>query len=413
MLEIFNTESDSRCVRCRGAKMLCGKLRCPVLVKYYKYEKTKPFLDTLELEGSSPPGVFVGRIGYPKVFVGPLLPPMHGDTSLLDTPELWLGKSIDEIVDFRFSLVRCKYRVDAYNVENSGKIIDATRELALCTNSTEIEAEFSKKPSGRLVLDDEVQPFGPSAPLQKLNVGNLRMDRKIERAYDDTDLRAGEAILELYRHGALVSKIQRAFSVGAFGLEKNRRFVPTRWSITAVDDTIGKTLVEAIKNFPTIDEYRIYESWSLDNRFIVLMLPAAWSYELIEAWYPNTVWNPTGKGIVIFSSAEGYHGRTEYAEIGGCYYAARLATAEFLEKEKRQATVVILREAHPGYIMPVGVWNVRENVRNAYRSPGKRFDTLEAAFGYISTRLAIPKARWIANSEVLRNAIYQKRIEDF
>lgn len=410
---IFDIESDSMCVRCRGAKMLCGKLRCPVLVKYYKYEKTKPLLDVLNLEGSSPPGVFVGRMGYPKVYAGPLLPPLHGDTSLLDTPELWLGKSIEEIVDFRFQLVRCKHRINVCDVEKGGKIIDATRELALCTNSTEAWAEFSKKPFGRLVLDDEVQPFGPSAPLKKLEVGSLKIDRKIEKAYEDTDLKASGAILQLYEDDIFVSKIQRALSVGAFGLKKNRRFVPTRWSITAVDDTIGKTLVERIKNFPEIGEYRIYESWSLDNRFIILMLPAAWSYELIEAWYPNTVWNPEGKGIVIFSSSEKYNGRSEYAEIGGCYYAARLAVVEALERERRQASVVILREAHPGYIMPVGVWNVRENVRNALRSEAKKFDTLGSAFNYISTRLAVPVQRWISNSTVLKDLLYQRRIEEF
>lgn len=413
MLDIFNVESDSRCVRCRGAKLLCGKERCPVLVKYYRGEKTKSLIDTLNLEGSSPPGVFVGRIGYPKVLMGPLLPPMHGDTSLLDTPELWYGKSIEEIVDFRFQLVRCKHRINVTDVENSGKMVDATRELAMSASPTELEAEFFKKPSGRLVLDSEVQPFGPSAPLKKLDVGNLKMDRRIEKAYYDTDMRATDAILQLYEGGVFVSKLQRSLSVGAFGVGKNRRFVPTRWSITAVDDTISKTLVEEIKNFPTIDEYRVYESWSLDNRFVVLMLPAAWSYELIEAWYPNTVWNPSGKGVVIFSSSEGYQGRSKYAEIGGCYYAARLATSEALEREKKQAKVVILREAHPGYIMPVGVWNVRENVRHAMKMEPKKFDTLGNALGYISTRLDIPRDRWISNSKVLRDSLYQRRIDDF
>jgi hypothetical protein len=413
MVDIFNVESDSRCVRCRGAKLLCGKSRCPVLVKYYRAKKTEALIDTLNLEGSSPPGVFVGRMGYPKVYMGPLLPPFHGDTSLLDTPELWYGKTIEDIVDFRFQLVRCKQRVEVTNVEHSGRAIDITRELAMSSNPTEVEAELTKKPSGRLVLDSEVQPFGPSAPLRKLDVGNLKIDRKIERAYFDTDMKATNAILELYQDGVLVSKLQRMLSVGAFGIGKNRRFVPTRWSITAVDDTISKSLVEEIKDFPTIDEYRVYESWSLDNRFIVLMLPTTWSYELIEAWYPNTVWNPSGKGVVMFSSAEGYRGRSEYADIGGCYYAARLATSEALKKERRQARVVILREAHPGYIMPVGVWNVRENVRQAMKNPPMKFDSLAKAFQYIFTRLDIPMERWIATSKVLRDSLYQKRIEDF
>ena len=270
-----------------------------------------------------------------------------------------------------------------------------------------------KKPAGRLVLDDEVQPYGPSAELKKMDVGNIKFDSKIEKAYYDTDLKAKDAVLELYRKGAFVSRIQKAFSAGAFGIKKQRRFVPTRWSITAVDSMIGRELREKMKTYPLINEYRIYESWELDNRFIILMMPLSWRYELVEAWYPNTVWNPLGKKIVIFSSSEGYYGRKTYAEIGGCYYAARLATAEFLSKERRQAGVVILREAHPGYIMPVGVWNVRENVRNAFKKTPRRFDTLKELLSYISSKLDIKISRWINNSKVLKNVIYQKRIEDY
>ena len=58
------------------------------------------------VSGSSPPSVFVGAYGYPKVQVGPMVPPIHGDTSVLDTPELWLGKSLEDIVNYRLSLVR-------------------------------------------------------------------------------------------------------------------------------------------------------------------------------------------------------------------------------------------------------------------------------------------------------------------
>ena len=36
------------------------------------------------ISGSSPPSVFVGSYGYPKVWVGPMVPPIHGDTTMLD-----------------------------------------------------------------------------------------------------------------------------------------------------------------------------------------------------------------------------------------------------------------------------------------------------------------------------------------
>ncbi len=411
---IFTRDNrDSLCVLCRGAKLLCGKASCPVIVKYYAHEKVLPLIDTLELSGSSPPGVFVGRIGYPKINVGPLIPPIHGDTSYLDLPELWGDKSIEDVVSFRFQLVRGKHRVNAMEPEKGGRLLDITRELVLSRSPAEVEACFTKRPRSSIALDDEVQPHGPSAPLQRLEVGSLKTDHVIERAYYDTDMKAADAILELYEKGTFVSKIQRALSMGCFGVDKNRRLVPTRWSITAVDDTISRALVDEIKDYPAINEYRVYESWRLDNRFMVIMAPLGWSYELVEAWYPNTTWNPRGDKVVLYSSSEGYKGRWEYAEIGGCYYAARLAVAEALRKERRQACVVILREAHPGYIMPVGVWNVRENVRNAVAREPRKFETLREALGYVSSRLDIPMERWLSESEVLRGLMHQRRLEDY
>ncbi|MDH5747634.1 MAG: hypothetical protein OEZ21_11900, partial [Candidatus Bathyarchaeota archaeon] len=244
-------------------------------------------------------------------------------------------------------------------------------------------------------------------------VGNARWDHHIESAYEDTDLKAAEAVQELYTKGVLVTKVQRAFSVGAFGLKKNRRLVPTRWSITAVDSILSKELIKKVKTFPEISEYRVYESCYLDNIFEVLMIPRAWSYEIIEAWYPGTVWNPDGGGVFLYSDWESYDGRTTYAEIGGCYYAARLAVCEQLVKERRQATLIVLREARPGYIMPVGVWNVRENVRNAMRQKPFTFNTLGEALKWIASRFQIPLQQWIMRSELLKNTLFQKRITDF
>jgi hypothetical protein len=133
----------------------------------------------------------------------------------------------------------------------------------------------------------------------------------------------------------------------------------------------------------------------------------------VEAWYPNTVWNPHGKGIYMLSDHEKYEGRKKYASIGGCYYASRLAVSDTLEKERRQATAIILREAHPGYIMPLGVWHVRENVRNALNNPYLSFDSLDASIEHVRQRFRIPLERWFQHSSLLRDAVYQKRLEDY
>jgi len=74
---------------------------------------------------------------------------------------------------------------------------------------------------------------------------------------------------------------------------------------------------------------------------------------------------------------------------------------------------VILREAHPGYIMPIGVWNVRESVRRALKQDCRKFDTLDKAIIFVSQKMDIPLQRWIRNSAVLKDQLYQKRLEDF
>lgn len=410
--DVVTQVRDGLCVRCKASKMLCGKPRCPLLVRYHSLMKTVPLLD-LHVEGSSPPGVFVGRFGYPKLNVGPLVPPFHGDTSLLDRPESWLDYSIDEFVGFRSQLIRGMHRVNVTDAAQSDGVVGLLQELAIAKSPPDVEADFTKKPRGSIVFTDDVQPFGPSAPLERFRLHPPSAHPRLEKAWYDGDLKAQEAMLWLYGEGLEVSRISRALSAGTLGIDNRRRFVPTRWSITAVDDTIGRWLVQRLKSLPLINEYRVYESWKLDNRFIVLLFPHSWCYELVEAWYPGSTWNPDGSEIAMFADWEDHHGRTSYAQIGGCYYAARLAIAESLNEEGRQAGALVLREAHPGYIMPVGVWNVRENVRRAMGQPYREFSDLASALFHVSTRLEIKLEEWRKWSTIFRRLLYQRRLEDF
>ena len=276
-----------------------------------------------------------------------------------------------------------------------------------------VDATLHRPPQGQMRYGATVQPMGPSAPLKAFDRDTVKVDRHIEKAHSDTDLLARDALSELHAKGVHTSAMSRAFSVGAFGVGKRRKLVPTRWSITAVDSTLGLKLLERTRELPLLGDYQLHEFTGLDNRWSVLLLPTEWCYELIEAWYPNTLWNPHRSGISIFHSFELNRGRKGYAEIGGCYYAARLAVNEHLHRLGRQAGVVIFREAHPGYILPVGVWNVREHVREALRQPPRRYGTLEEAMARVGFTMDIPMKRWITNSGVLKDRMFQKRLDDF
>jgi len=407
------TPRGSPCPACKGVRMLCHKTTCPITTKLYAYMRLRHSIDRTSLDGSSPPGVFVGRFGYPNVFVGPMVPPVHGDTGLFDLPEAWFGRSMQEIVDFRFQLVRGEHLVDVRRPEEGGRILDETRLLAMADRSVDVELKLGERPRKTFVLNDEVQPMDPSARMNDLKSGNFKLDQWIEKAHYDWDLKAADAVKEIYERGTPVSKVQKALSIGAFGVRKRRRLVPTRWSITAVDSMLSLDMMEDVKKYPVINEYRIYESTYLDNRFEVILLPEGWKYEAIEAWYPGTIWNPAGEDIFMFGDWEDRQGRTTYAKMGGCYYAARLAVNELLTKERRQATAIVLREAHPDYIMPVGVWQVRENVRNALRNPPLKYSRLEDVLDRLKEKFDIRLETWLGNSTLLTDALKQTKITRF
>jgi hypothetical protein len=237
-IEVIEEPPAWMCLQCRGAKLLCGKPRCPIIVKAQSMARAN-YSYSDQIAGSSPPGVFVGRIGYPKVSIGPMVPPTYGDTSIMDTPEQWLGKPLETIVDYRYSLVRGNVRASVEDAANPTGTLGKLQELSMAALPVDAELRLSKAPRRVLTLSEDSQPYGPSAPLERFETSNVTVEHKIEKAYYDRDLKAADAIFSLYRDDILVTRLQRALSIGMFGEGARRRLVPTRWSITAVDSTIS------------------------------------------------------------------------------------------------------------------------------------------------------------------------------
>jgi DNA repair protein NreA len=363
--------------------------------------------------GATPPSVFVGRYGYPKVKVGPMVPPFHGDTTILDRPERWLGKSIEEIVNYRLSLVRGISDIDVHTI--SGKYIESLQELAMASKSVESEATFEKIPIAEIEhekaigLDIESAPFGPVAPLKTFKTSSfLSVDQRLENVYYDNDLRASEAVVQLYKKGLEISRIHRVLSLGMLGLQKRRRLVPTRWSISATDDIISASLIKDIDIYPTIDFFELYKYSHLGNYYSIILIPDdVWSFEMQEAWFDNN--GNLGIGL-DFEDAKGLD---HYPSIAGAYFAARLGVAEHLLKVERKAAALVLREIHPEYVMPVGVWQIREGIREAFKGQEKHFESFEKALSFACIGLSVHKNEWIRNNKIYRNKKEQMRITAF
>lgn len=367
-------------------------------------------MDTLD--GSSPPSVFVGRYGYPKVRIGPMIPPVHGDTTVYDKTEMWVGKTLEEIANMRLSLVR---GVMSVNVgDTSGRYIENLQELAMSERPAESEATFEKKPLadaelGReLRLNAEAAPFGPAAPIKTFKASSLSADQKIESAFYDGDMRAKDAVMELYEKGIETSRIHRVLSVGMLGLKKGRKLVPTRWSITATDDIISANVVRQNEANESIDLFEVRQYSHLGNYYSVILIPdGIWSFEMIESWYAGDGRMATG------ADYEDARGLGHYPSIAGAYFAARLAVAEHLSKRRRKAAALVLREIHPEYVMPVGVWQIREGVREALKKPARAFDGLDGALAFACSTMSQSRAELLDHSQMYRNFRSQTRITDF
>ena len=163
-----------------------------------------------------------------------------------------------------------------------------------------------------------------------------------------------------------VSQISKILSSGVLGVKK--KIVPTRWSITAMDDLLGKHFIKQIKDFDSVNEYFLFMNSYLDNYYYIILIPGNWEFEQFESWFPGTLWNLQGKEPSVTVEHEGYTGRNKYAiSQSGGYYAARFAVAEGLLNMKKQARAMVIREIYEGYEIPVGVWEVREGIRNALK----------------------------------------------
>jgi len=408
LLEETRSISNELCLSCKGARLLCGYSYCPLLQRIAIRSPVEARLS--ETMFGPAPSVFVGWRGYPEVYAGPLTAVVEAggpEPAFLDDPSRWYGLGLDEIVRLRSILVRSRRR---QHIRNLDRVAEATQEVALSAKPVDAEVRFRAKPKYGLSFSPVTQPMGPTGELVDLKLAsNPSIPRRVDDVLHD-DVRATEAAGRLYEAGLGVYYIARVLSSGALGTALRRHLVPTRWSITATDDMLGRRLMRAVREFPQLDEILLFENTYLDNHFEVLLLPGAWQFEQFEAWAPRTIWTMARTQPAIVEEREGYYGRSDYAakEAGG-YYAGRLGVLEALVRMRRQATAVVFRETYEGYVIPVGVWEVRENVRHAFDKPARKFGTLKEALADAGSRLRYPIAEYFSRSWVLR----QRSLDDF
>ncbi|MDO9066026.1 MAG: hypothetical protein Q7U96_02960 [Chloroflexota bacterium] len=395
------------CVKCKGRK-LCGRAICPITAKSEALFKVKELTEK-DFFGSSP-APFVGHYGYPYVNVGILSPPIiTEDAWEYDAPRHWAVSNyeIPQIVDYRSALINSRFK--AQIKEKSSRFLELSQEIGMASKPVDVEINLKKKPFVRMDFSPEVAPMGPRGELKSAKATeNPKIHAKVDKVVSDTDLKATDAILYLYKNEFDENFLSRMLSIGTLGLKKNRKLVPTRWSITACDDILGKNFINKIKDYQAAN-YQIYFGGYLGNYFLIMLFPEVWSYELFETYAPKASWN-TSQEVQFTTDYEPYGGRKTYAEncIGG-YYSNRVVITEKLANLKRQASVLSLRFITGEYSVPLGVWVVREATRKALSSKPIEFSSKELMLSYAKN---LVKEKFNINTDqILKHSILLKSIK--
>ncbi len=352
------------------------------------------------------PSVFVGRHNYPNVNVGPSATQEEETALKFQDPKEWFGMPYEEVIGLQTALIRSKNRK---SVRSDDRFTRENQLLSMAKEPTDIEIEFKNRPKFQYNFDNIRNPVVSSGPLEDMKIAeNINIKHSVEKIVED-ELKAEKQVEKLYSKDVDVYKIINILSSGAMGEEDKKKMVPTRWSVTASQSMVARNIIEDLKGMPVVNEYRVYSSEYLDNHFEVLLIPGKWEFENFETWAPKEGTKHTEKASIL-QEHEPYGGRSSYAERqGGGYYASRLGAVEGLKNLGRQARVIVFREIYEGYIVPVGSWQILENVRNAFRNDCIKFETMKNALSHIDKRLRASIEHYRNRSEILQ----QKRLSDF
>jgi DNA repair protein NreA len=334
--------------------------------------KVKDLSKISKVDTISPPSVFVGsKLKYPLVNVG-ILSPLEKEEEawIYDAPKEWAENNFEirDVVKLRNSLLNSRFQTKVQDVRLNKKFVEIAKDLAVSSKQVDVEIELQNRVLIGRDKDRVLTPHGMKGQLKKAEItGNVKVEKSVDKIIND-EIKAAKGIEILYNKDINEYSLNKILSVGVMGLKKDKKLVPTRWSITATDDTIGKYLLKTVKEYKWIENHELFYGEFMGNQYMIMLFPNNWSYELLEMYLPGSSWNP-GTEIKASTDIESFSGRKSYAfNTAGGYYAARLPILEYLNSIKRQASIIALRIETPSYWAALGVWVVRESVRKALKN---------------------------------------------
>lgn len=357
------------------------------------------------------PNVFLGRTGYPNIRVGILGTEQYDHH---DDPIFWSANETpsSDIVRLRSAMVNAYFTAPVKG--GKGKFTEMTQEVSVSRRPVDVEIEMARKPVARMTFNKDAQPHGPNVELRSAQVTqNIPIDTRVQKAIDATDMNASIAVNTLLQKGVDGYFLTKALSMGNFGIPTERKLVPTRWSITAVDDIAGKEHLKKIREFQQSD-CLAYFGGHLGNYYLILIFDGAWEYELFEQYLPTT----RQREAACWTDYEPHTGRTTYAtETAGGYYAARIGITEHLIKQRRQGAVLAIRIITDEYEVPLGVWVVREAVRKTMETQATIFADKTLLLTYakelLKRKFNFDIATVLHRSQLFQSQFSQRKLNEY
>ena len=236
---------DSKlCVRCKG-KLLCGLKNCPL---YDRMKKFKELKLKKEVEAPSPPNFLISWKSYPRVAIGPNL-------SLKGIPKDAYGLTLEEFVSVRANQLRTFQM----------KGIRTKEETALSVKPVNFDVKLKS------ITGQSSDPRGIVAMIDKITPGDVKVPGKIYSLVDNYDIKAKDALLKIKNYG--FEYMVQTLSTGNLGIPTQRKLVPTRWAITAVDSILAKDYFVKIRSKPQLQNFELYQIEHWDNHFLIILLP--------------------------------------------------------------------------------------------------------------------------------------------
>jgi len=411
------------CSFCKGrfCKIYYGKNICPLRELAYNLKNRKNDLEKfLKEQGQgTAPNLLIGHNNWPRVSASIISTPHIDERAYkYDFPLDWVKHNlgIAEIVDRRLNLFS-NYGKIYVKSQKTNRLLEALQEIALAKKQVDVEFKLYKKPKLQISLPQGFAPIGGKSYLENVRViGNAPTFRVVEKIVYDTDLKAVEAIKILHERNIDNYHIIKLFSSSLLGKKSQRRFVPTRWAITAVDDIISKNIFKEVRNFKILENFEVYFSGYLGNYFLILFMPWPYSYELFEILVPSI--RREGDKLLYTHDYELFRLRKNYAEeTAGGYYATRMNLLQKMKDLRRQSSVLVLRFITKEYYLPLGVFVVREAVKKSleqkvYRTNNLK-DALEFVKNFVKEKFGIDVKEVVEKSKIIDQLSKQRTLKEF